>query len=95
MRKQNAGLLLYRFRGDGLEAFLVHPGGPFWAKKHIGTWGVPKGEAEPDEDLLAVARREFEGEAGCAPGGQLRRLTPVRQPSGKIIHAFAVLLLRG
>ncbi|HVM81444.1 MAG TPA: NUDIX domain-containing protein [Stellaceae bacterium] len=90
MRKQSAGLLLYRIRGDALEVFLVHPGGPFWAKKDIGAWGIPKGEAEPDEDLLAVARREFEEETGCVPDGHLRALTPVRQPSGKIIHAWAV-----
>ena len=90
MRRRSAGLLLYRFRGDTLEVFLVHPGGPFWAKKDIAAWGIPKGEAEANEDLLAVARREFKEETGCIPGGTLRALTPVRQPSGKIVHAWAV-----
>jgi predicted NUDIX family NTP pyrophosphohydrolase len=90
MRKRSAGLLLYRVRGDALQVFLVHPGGPFWTGKDIGAWGIPKGEAEADEDLLAVARREFEEETGCVPGAPPRALTPVRQPSGKIVYAWAV-----
>src|SRR6266851_4308449 len=64
MPKISAGLLLYRVRQGATEAFLVHPGGPFWAKKDAGAWSIPKGEPAPGEDLLAVARREFQEETG-------------------------------
>jgi predicted NUDIX family NTP pyrophosphohydrolase len=90
MAKQSAGLLLYRVRQAAPEVFLVHPGGPFWVKKDTGAWSIPKGEAEPDEDLLARARREFTEETGFAVDGEFRPLAPVRQSGGKIVHAWAV-----
>ena len=64
MAKQSAGILLYRGRGPALRLLLVHPGGPFWAKKDLGAWSIPKGEYEEGENPLAVARREFEEELG-------------------------------
>jgi predicted NUDIX family NTP pyrophosphohydrolase len=74
-----------------LEVLLVHPGGPFWAKKDAGAWTIPKGEAEPDEDLLATAKREFKEEIGTdPPAGPYRALVPVKQKAGKIVHAWAV-----
>ena len=90
MRKRSAGLLLYRFRKDALQVLLVHPGGPFWAKKDTGAWSIPKGEAEAEEDLLQAAKREFEEETGSAVDGSFRVLVPVTQPSGKVVHAWAV-----
>ena len=90
MVKNSAGLLLYRTRGGNLEVFLVHPGGPFWAKKDLGVWSIPKGEMDEGEELLEAARREFEEETGFRPEGIFRELTPVRQRSGKIVHAWAV-----
>jgi predicted NUDIX family NTP pyrophosphohydrolase len=91
MAKQSAGLLLYRFREGALEVFLVHPGGPFWAKKDLGVWSIPKGEMDEGEELLEAARREFEEETGFRPEGIFRELTSVRQRSGKIVHAWAVV----
>lgn len=87
MSKQSAGILLYRFKPE-LEIFLVHPGGPFWAKKDEGAWSIPKGEFE-DEDPLVAALREFEEETGVAITGDFVELKPVKMKSGKIIHAFA------
>jgi predicted NUDIX family NTP pyrophosphohydrolase len=93
MPKTSAGLLLFK-RGpsaSGLLVLLVHPGGPFWAMKDIGSWSIPKGEAEPDEDLVAVARREFEEETGiAAPREGLVALGEIKQAGGKRVHAFAV-----
>ena len=90
-RKHSAGLLLFREVGGDLEVLLVHPGGPFWANKDDGTWSIPKGEAEEGEDLLAAAKREFTEETGAAaPADEFLPLEPVRQPSGKIVHAWAV-----
>lgn len=86
--KQSAGILLFR-RREELEFFLVHPGGPFWAKRDEGAWSVPKGEFE-DEDPLQAARREFQEETGQAIDGQFIPLTPVTQKSGKVVHAWAV-----
>ena len=88
-KKNSAGLLLYR-RRDELEVFLVHPGGPFWAKKDLGAWSLPKGELEEGEDPLATAIREFTEETSFPIDGDFLRLTPLRQPSGKTIHAWAV-----
>jgi len=88
--KQSAGLLLYRFGEEGLEVLLAHPGGPFWAKKDLGAWSIPKGEFENGEEPLAAARREFQEEIGIAIHGDFLALTPVKQPSRKIIHAFAL-----
>lgn len=89
-RKTSAGILLYR-RRQTLEVFLVHPGGPFWAKKDRGAWSLPKGEfIEGEEDPLDAAKREFTEETGFAIDGPFEPLQPLRQPSGKIIHAWAV-----
>ena len=87
MPKSSAGLLLYRLP---LEVFLVHPGGPFWASKDKGSWSIPKGEFETSEDPLAAARREFTEETGLTASGEFKRLTPLKQKSGKIVHAWAV-----
>jgi len=89
MSKQSAGLLLYRRRQGKLEVFLVHPGGPFWAKKDAGAWSIPKGEYGPDEDPLDAARREFNEETGFSATGPFQPLTPLKQKSGKLIQAFA------
>jgi predicted NUDIX family NTP pyrophosphohydrolase len=89
MSKQSAGLLLYRRREGNLEVFLVHPGGPFWAKKDAGAWSIPKGEPGPDEDPLDAARREFTEETGFTAAGSFRPLTPQKQKSGKLVQAFA------
>jgi predicted NUDIX family NTP pyrophosphohydrolase len=90
MAKTSAGLLLYRLRRGVPEVFLVHPGGPFWAKRDAGSWSIPKGEADPGEDLLAAARREFQEETGLSVDGDFHALAPVRQPGGKLVHAWAV-----
>ena len=90
MPKTSAGLLLYRETNGVLEVFLVHPGGPFWAKKDEGAWSIPKGEFEPGEDPLAAARREFTEETSFPITGEFVPLTPLKQRSGKIVHAFAV-----
>jgi predicted NUDIX family NTP pyrophosphohydrolase len=85
--KRSAGILLYR---DD-EVLLVHPGGPFWAKKDAGAWSIPKGEYEPGDDPRACALREFEEELGTAlpAGTELAELGDVRQKSGKVITAYA------
>jgi predicted NUDIX family NTP pyrophosphohydrolase len=90
-RKQSAGLLMYRRRGDALEVLLVHPGGPFWARRDEGAWTIPKGEIIQGSDAnpLATACREFEEETGMAPKGPFVALTPVRQKGGKVVHAWA------
>jgi predicted NUDIX family NTP pyrophosphohydrolase len=79
---------MYRKRGEAVQVLLVHPGGPFWAKKDVGSWSIPKGEFSPDEDALKAARREFEEETGFLPTGNFIRLGAVRQPSGKLVHAW-------
>jgi predicted NUDIX family NTP pyrophosphohydrolase len=89
MPKQSAGLLMYRYRDGILEVFLAHPGGPFWAKKDLGAWTIPKGEYGPDETPLAAARREFGEETACPSAGELLPLTPLKQPSGKVVTAWA------
>jgi predicted NUDIX family NTP pyrophosphohydrolase len=88
-RGRSAGIVLYRAGDDGLEVLLVHPGGPFWAKKDLGAWSIPKGEYEPGEDPLACALREFEEETGTrlqAP--QLIELGTVTQKAGKQVTAW-------
>ena len=90
MARESAGLLLYRPRGQRYEVFLVHPGGPFFAKKDAGAWSIPKGEAMPGEDLLACARREFAEETGFPAPPDARPLAPVRQAGGKTVHAWAI-----
>ena len=81
---------MYREREGILEVLLVHPGGPFWRNKDAGAWSIPKGEMADDEDLLEAARREFEEETGCRPSGSFIPLSPVKQKSGKTVHAWAV-----
>jgi predicted NUDIX family NTP pyrophosphohydrolase len=88
----SAGILLHRSRQERIEVLLVHPGGPFWARRDEGAWSIPKGEFDPaDEDALSAARREFAEELGTAPpSGPALDLGQVRQRSGKHVHAFAV-----
>lgn len=89
MSKPSAGLLAYRYRQGVLEVLLVHPGGPFWAKKDAGAWSIPKGEILVDEDPVTAAKREFQEETGFAPAAEVIALGAVRQPGGKMIHAWA------
>jgi predicted NUDIX family NTP pyrophosphohydrolase len=89
MPKKSAGLLMYRRRHGVLEVFLVHPGGPFWQKKDAGSWSIPKGEYTTEEDPLEVAKREFQEETGFKASGEFVPLTSRKQPSGKIITAWA------
>jgi predicted NUDIX family NTP pyrophosphohydrolase len=89
-RRTSAGVLMYRVRSGVPEVFLVHPGGPFWHKKDLGAWSIPKGEFEEGVDALAAARREFHEETGSEATGEFVPLTPLKQPSGKIVHAWAV-----
>ena len=89
-KKLSAGILLYRLRGGEVEVFLVHPGGPFWAKKDDGAWSIPKGEYEAGEDPLAVAKREFHEETGFGIDGRFYPLAALKQPSGKVISAWSV-----
>lgn len=90
MPRTSAGLLPYRWRDGRPEVFLVHPGGPFWANKDAHAWSVAKGEVEVGEDLLAAARREFREETGLTLTRPVLALAPVRQPGGKIVHAWAI-----
>ena len=90
MSKLSAGLLMYRWRESALEVFIVHPGGPFWAKKDNGAWSIPKGEYTEGDDPLAAARREFTEETGFTPEGDLIALADIRQPSGKIVKVWAL-----
>ncbi len=85
----SAGILVYRETNGALEVLLAHPGGPFWARKDAGAWTIPKGLVEPGADLLATAQREFTEETGFVADGPFVPLEPVRQTSGKIVHAFA------
>lgn len=85
----SAGLLLYRRRGDAVELFLAHPGGPFWARRDHGAWTIPKGGVLPGEPLLDAAVREFREETGVEPRGPFITLGSVRQRSGKVVHAWA------
>ena len=90
MAKTSAGLLMFRLRTGEVEVFLVHPGGPFWAKKEEGAWSIPKGEFTAGEEPLAAAQREFEEETGCPPRGPFIPLTRITQRGGKVVHAWAV-----
>ncbi len=90
MAKMSAGILMYRKRGGALEVFLVHPGGPFFTKKDLGIWGIPKGEIDEGEDALDAAQREFEEETGFKAWGKFLPLAPVTQKNGKIVQAWAV-----
>jgi predicted NUDIX family NTP pyrophosphohydrolase len=90
MPKQSAGLLVYRRRNCRLEVFLVHPGGPFWQHKDQGAWSIPKGEFAPDDNPLEAAKRELHEETGFAVEGPFQVLQPLKQPSGKVVHAWLV-----
>jgi predicted NUDIX family NTP pyrophosphohydrolase len=88
--RSSAGILVYRVAGDALEVLLVHPGGPFWAKKDAGAWTIPKGEFDAsDESAEAAACREFVEETGQDPPKSLSPLATIRQSGGKVVHAFA------
>ncbi|HYQ89865.1 MAG TPA: NUDIX domain-containing protein [Candidatus Binatia bacterium] len=88
---RSAGLLLHRNRAGQVEVFLVHPGGPYWAKKDLGVWSIPKGVFEDDEKPLDAALREFREETGFdPPAGPFTPLGSIAQPSGKVIEAWSV-----
>jgi predicted NUDIX family NTP pyrophosphohydrolase len=89
MPKRSAGILLYRRASAGPEVFLVHPGGPFWAKRDEGAWSIPKGECQPGEDALAAARREFAEETGLRLEGEFVALGTYRQSSAKTVEVWA------
>jgi predicted NUDIX family NTP pyrophosphohydrolase len=93
MPKQSAGLLMYRRRSGAVEVFLVHPGGPFWAKKDLGAWTIPKGEYSDREQALAAAIREFTEETGFTvppSQDQYLNLGTIRQAGGKLVSVWAV-----
>jgi predicted NUDIX family NTP pyrophosphohydrolase len=85
----SAGLLMFRRKNTAVEFLLVHPGGPFWKNKDDGAWSIPKGEAQPDEDLLSRARIEFKEELGIEPVGDFIPLGSIKQKGGKTVHAWA------
>jgi predicted NUDIX family NTP pyrophosphohydrolase len=89
MPKRSAGLMMFRKLNEELEVFLVHPGGPLWAKKDKGAWTIPKGEFDEDENPLVAARREFEEETGFDAMGEFLDLGSIRQKSGKVVTAWA------
>ena len=89
MAKRSAGILLYRGEAGGIEVLLVHPGGPFWAKKDAGVWSIPKGEYDEGEEPLACAVREFTEELGAEPSGPFLDLGELKQPSRKVVRAWA------
>lgn len=91
MPRRSAGILLYRLKDGAPEVLLVHPGGPYWAKREDGAWSMPKGEISPGEEPLAAARREFEEETGFYPAGDVIPLGSFRQPGGKTVLAWAAL----
>jgi predicted NUDIX family NTP pyrophosphohydrolase len=90
MPKRSAGLLIHRTRAGILEVLLVHPGGPFWARKDEGAWSIPKGLVEENEDELAAARREAGEELGVAIDGNFEPIGSYRQPGGKIVIAWSI-----
>jgi len=85
----SAGILVFRRAASGLEVFLAHPGGPFWAKRDAGAWTIPKGVVDEGEDLLDGARRELREETGLTPSGPFIALGSIKQKSGKTVHAWA------
>lgn len=90
MSKQSAGVLMYRWQNGQVEVLLVHPGGPFWSNKDLAAWSIPKGEFEDSEEAISAAKREFKEETGLTAEGTFLPLTPRKQSSGKIVHAWAV-----
>jgi predicted NUDIX family NTP pyrophosphohydrolase len=89
MRRESAGLLLYRRCEGDLEVLLGHPGGPYWTGRYEGAWSIPKGGILPGEDPLAGAIREFTEETGFAPEPPFIPLGSIVQRSGKVVHAWA------
>jgi predicted NUDIX family NTP pyrophosphohydrolase len=92
--RQSAGILIFRRRNrrdpEAIEVFLVHPGGPFWARRDAGAWSIPKGEVQPGEDLLKRAITELREETGFGVDGPFLPLGPIKQAGGKVVHAWAV-----
>lgn len=88
-KPKSAGLLMYRIRGGELQVLIVHPGGPYWARKDAGAWFIPKGEIEAGEDELAAAKREFQEETSLVPAGPFLELGEVTHKSGKRVRAWA------
>ena len=89
MAKESAGLLLFREAASGSEVLLVHPGGPFWVRRDEGAWSIPKGAINPGETALDAAQREFREETGHTPAGPFLPLGSLKQPGGKVVHAWA------
>ena len=87
--RKSAGILMYKRAADGISVLLVHPGGPFWSKRDIGAWSIPKGEYADAEQAEAAARREFAEELGREFQGRLEPLGEIRQKAGKLVVAFA------
>jgi predicted NUDIX family NTP pyrophosphohydrolase len=90
MPKRSSGILMYRRPGPKVEVLLVHPGGPFWAKKDLGAWSIPKGEFSEGEDALVVAKREFAEETGADVDGDFVPLGELVQPGRKVVTAWAL-----
>ena len=90
MTMRSAGVLLYKYVDGQLQLMLVHPGGPFWAKKDDGAWSIPKGIYEEDEHPLQAAKREFKEETGYEVEGDFIDLGEIKQPSGKVVHVWAL-----
>jgi len=90
MAVNSAGILLYRFKNEKLEVMLVHPGGPFWTKKDNAAWSIPKGLFEENENPLEAAKREFKEETGLEVQGEFIELGKLKQPSRKIVQAWAI-----
>lgn len=89
-KKKSAGILLYRLQSKSLELLLVHPGGPFWKNKDLGSWTIPKGEFTEEENAFEAAKREFQEEVGADFNGDFIELTPIKQRSGKLVFAWAL-----
>ena len=89
MPRISAGLLMFRRREAAIEVFLVHPGGPFWKKKDLGAWSIPKGEIDAGENDLAAAQREFREETGVQAEGPFIELGEIKQPAGKLVRVWA------
>ena len=89
MPRISAGLLMYRIKDEAIHVLLAHPGGPLFVNKDEGSWSIPKGEPDADEDLLVTAQREFEEETGVKPAGPFIPLKPIKQKGGKVVHAWA------
>lgn len=90
MKKRSAGILLYRSNDNGLEVLLAHPGGPFYTKRDLGVWSIPKGEFNETENPEEAAIREFKEELGAEISGEMVELSPIVQKSGKEVIAWAV-----